>query len=90
MMTAQGTLMKKRIYNIFAMTSISIMALTGCQKVKTAQYYVEHPDDRQAVLKQCAEESKQGNKVEGKLAENCQNARAAVRMTIFNMVHTAP
>ena len=66
------------------------LLISGCQKVQTPQYYFQHPDERKEILAKCRAESDKGNKVEGKLAENCRNAQAAIRMTINNMVQTAP
>lgn len=63
------------------------LALFGCQKVKTQQYYTQHTDEMYAVLDECKAENQKGNKVEGTLAENCKNARGAMRVVIANSIH---
>lgn len=63
--------------------------LTACEKVKTTQYYRENPDDRAKVLQKCRDESDKGNKLEGKLAENCQNAHRADVQNIAGAIRNA-
>lgn len=68
---------------------MTCFGLMGCEQVKTRQYYAQHTDEMNAVLEKCQNEYKKGNVVSGKLAENCQNAQAAVRIVIANQTRQA-
>ena len=67
------------VFKNLSVFCITILVLTACgePKVMTSKYYIDNPDEIKKVLAECKEEGEKGYKVEGNLAENCENARYA-------------
>ncbi|MFV5490963.1 EexN family lipoprotein [Acinetobacter sp. ASP199] len=68
----------------FILTSCLALALTGCTKVKTQEYYAENLDEAKEVLEKCETEINKGKEVNEKFKANCNNAGMAVMNGMLN------
>lgn len=70
---------------------IATLLLTGCgdEKLRTASYYRENPDEMEKILEKCDAEREKGYKPEGNFGENCATARQVKRIQTRNQIRSA-
>lgn len=67
----------------FSLIIFITFLLTSCNKAKDVEYYLEHPEERQAKLDECLKNPAKASK-----DKECKNAGTAFNKSMFNSNNT--